>query len=398
MKPTFYLYGSYKEGRETLPDASFSFVVDDFTKVVVPSFLIWQYRETDGQALLCKIRRTTRPADIGMRIDVYDAVPIRLVTHGLLNSLTPQDVKDTLGMTGRELANDMILMRTLLSVPDEQAQLVKNVILKSNPGTIDESYFVFEQGGASTELVVEGMDAFYTAFKMFGIPSHEIPNLQEQQILDFDIGTLFADARKQGITADGKHFFEHAGRRLYLHKVDRTPIERCLGVDLIYNYIDQQRLVFVQYKCQRANGKYYHASDASHNSELGRMEAIPGLATCANLTASDAEGVRLCRCPVFVKLCKREVPDAHAFPVGVYYPLCVWKWLLPRNSGLSVRNEPQFNNAQFRELVKTGLIGSTPQQSLDIQNHLIEKANDDRLKLIFAETSSLGTAGVGIED
>jgi hypothetical protein len=54
MKPTFYLYGSYKEGRETLPDASFSFVVDDFTKVVVPSFLIWQYRETDGRAIASK--------------------------------------------------------------------------------------------------------------------------------------------------------------------------------------------------------------------------------------------------------------------------------------------------------------------------------------------------------
>lgn len=380
----FYLYGTFSEGSDTLPTGAFSFVVDSFRELESPSFLIWFYRDTNGKALLCKIRRTTRPADIGMKVYVYEALPIRLVAHGLLNSLYPEAHQE-LGRSPREQVSDILLERDFVTVPEDKANLIKNCILKSNPTIIDESYFLFDDTFVDDEIVIEATDAIYTGFRIFGIPVHDIPNLREQQILDFDIETLFADAEKLGVTPDGKHFFDHGSRRLYLHKVDRTPIEECLGVDLIYNFLDQRRLVFVQYKCQRAQGKYYRASDASHDSEIERMAAIPGLSECWNLREESHE-IRLCRCPVFVKLCKREISHAHAVPIGVYYPLCVWRWQIEQRAGVSIRDEPHINNHQFQELVKTGLIGSTTEQSFAIERHLVEQANDKRLKLVFEET------------
>ena len=239
--------------------------------------MVWFYPDVDGMALLCKIRRIARPADLGMKVFVYDATPIRLVTHGLLNSIVSDPVSDNL--SGREKLNELLLMRDILEVPDHHSQLVKNAILKSNPDTIDESYFEFAPRSFDDEIVVEATDAFNTAFRIFGIPSHEIPDLREHQILDFDLETMFSDAIKTGATPDGKHFFEYAGRRLYLHKVDRTLMEQCLGVDLIYNFIDQRRLVFVQYKCQKSGGKYYLINPRPNGLILDRffIKAVTGL-------------------------------------------------------------------------------------------------------------------------
>ncbi len=364
----------------------FSFVVDDYRELTIPSFLIWLFRDTDDAALLCKLRQTKRPANFGMTLLGYDTVHIRLITHGLLNSIGPGSVKQLLG-SGREQAADMILMRDLHTVPDDKFDLVKNTVLKSNVGKIDESYFQFEDEIVQTELTVQATDAFYSAFRIFGIPEHDIPKLREHQILDFDISTIFADSRKLGVTTDGKHFFEHNGRRLYVHRVDRTRIEECLGVDFLYNFLDDRRLVFVQYKCQQASGKYYWGSDASHESEITRMNSIPGLADCSNRLAGDERRTRLCRCPVFIKLCNREVAHAHAVPIGVYYPLCVWSCLIRRHRDLSVRTEPNMNNPQFQELVKTGRIGSMPEQTTEIDEHLVKRANDKRMKLVFEETA-----------
>lgn len=381
----FYLYGTYCEGSDTLRSSSFSFTVDHFIDLEVPSFLIWFHRDSDVTATLCKIRRTSKPADIGMKVEVFDAVKFRLISHGLLESVFP-DSRQEIGMSARESASEMILMRDIWSVPDDKSLLVKNAVLKNNASMVDETYFLPQERTTDSELLVQASDALHTAFRIFGIPSHEIPNLLEQQILDFDIETIFADSKKLHASPDGKHYYEHNGKRLYLHKVDRTLIERALGVDLIYNYFDEKRLVFVQYKCQSAkNGRYYPSSDSSHEGEIKRMEAIPGLADCPNRSNNEENSLRLCRCPVFIKLCKREIADTHTIPVGVHFPLCVWKWLTGRSKAVSTGDEPHLNNKHFQELVRMGLIGSTPQQSMEIEQHLIQRANEPRLKLIFEE-------------
>ncbi|MBD3671997.1 MAG: hypothetical protein HUJ26_00600 [Planctomycetaceae bacterium] len=382
MEYPFYIYGTFKEDRETLPADSFSFVVDGYRSLEYPGFLIWLLRDTDGEALLCKIRKVTRPADIGMKIHVFDVRTIRISAHGLLNTIYPE--KD-LWESGRDQAAEMMLFRDLFTVPGEKCETVKNAILRSNQDTLDESYFDFVDPIQSSEIAVAFNDAMQAGFRIFGhVPI--LDPLREHQILDFDIGTLFSDMEKLGTLPDGRHFFSHAGRRVYLHKVDRTKIERFLGVDLIYNFLDEKRLVFVQYKCQKAGGKYYVSGDDSHDEEVTRMHAIPGSLDCFNYSESAISDFRLCRCPIFIKLCKREIPDSHDIPVGVYYPLCIWCGLVQFRTGMSVSDQPHLNNHQFQKFVRNGLIGSTASQSLEIEKHLINEADDDRLKLIFEET------------
>lgn len=388
MEHQFYLYGTYGEGSDTLEKSDFSFNVDSNSQLQVPSFLIWLFRDTESKALLCKIRRTKRSADIGMTVYVCDAVPIRISVSALLNTLDPNFVEE-MGMTTKTFLNDMVLRREIHCSLHDHTEFVKNVIIKNNVGVINPSYFSLdslEKKPSTTEIVVEATDAIHTGLRIFQA-SLPIPHLVEHQILDFDIATIFGGAQEKLMTADGKHFFDYQGRRLYLHKVDRTLIERCLGVDLIYNYLDQRRLVFVQYKCQKAKGNYYPATDSSHDSEIERMASIPGLAGCPNLIDEEPDGIRLCRCPVFIKLCKREIAHSNAVPVGVYFPLCVWKRLVKQQKSICVNDDLHINNQNFQELVKTGLIGSTPLQSKEIENHLVTKANDGRLKLIFEEES-----------
>lgn len=382
MEYQFYIYGTFKEDRETLPADSFSFVIDEYRRLQHPSFLIWLLRDTDGEALLCKIRKTSRPADIGMKIHVFDVRTIRISAHGLLNTIYPEkDVWES----GRDQAADMMLFRDLFAVPEEKYGTVKKAILRSNQGSLDESYFEFVDPIQSSEIAVAFNDAIQTGFRIFGqVPI--LDPLREDQILDFDIRTMFRDMDAVGSQPDGKHFFSKAGKRVYLHKVDRTKIERYLGVDLIYNFLDERRLVFVQYKCQKTEGKYYVSNDASHNEEVARMSSIPGSKDCFNNTESEISDLRLCRCPIFIKLCKREISDAHDIPIGVYYPLCIWCGLVKSQTGLSVSDQPHFNNDQFQKFVRNGLIGSTASQSLEIENHLISEANDNRLKLVFEET------------
>ena len=114
------------------------------------------------------------------------------------------------------------------------------------------------------------------------------------------------------------------------------------------------------------------------------MTSIPGLGGCYNVGCGEGE-FRLCRCPVFIKLCKREVCQTHLTPIGVYYPVCAWRLLVQRHTGLSVADRPHLNNQQFQELVREGLIGSTPGQSSEIEAHLITTSGDGRLKLVFEE-------------
>lgn len=382
MSLSFYIYGTTDRTSDEDFHSSFSFTLEHHERIHLPACLIWVFPDTQRTVLLCKIRRTRKPADMGMVIYVHDVIKIRLSGRGILSSLDPNVSKV---LSGKDLEDYLLTFRSLQSVPAQNVNLVKNAILKSNVGTVDESYFTFQEDLPETDVHFQAADAFTTALRLFGMKPEYIPPLREHQILDFDVASIFADALKLGTTPDGKHFFEHNRRRLYLHKVDRTPIERCLGVDLIYNFLQEQRLVFVQYKCQRPEGKYHPSSDSSHDSEIQRMGAIPGLNTCPNLAVPDERSARLCHCPVFIKLCKRELSKSHAVPVGVYYPVCIWRSIVRRHQGVSIRNEPHLNNEHFQELVRNGLIGSTPCQSQEVEEHLIREANDDRLKLVFEE-------------
>lgn len=384
MVGDFYIYGTHTEHDDIFSssESQFSFVVDEFQEINVPSFLLWLYPDKDREALICKIRTVTRPTDIGMAVRVYDKRRIRISVSGILNSIAPGKPAN---LSGKDLAENVRGISALFLIPDDKATLVRNAILKNNSESIDESYFELSAAQADSEVWVEATDGFQTAFRIFGFRVPIISPFREPKLIDLDIQNLFPKDSFRLMTPDGRYFFEHQGKRLYLHNVDKHPIEQYLGVDLIYNFLDERRAIFIQYKCQRSKGKYYPSSDGSHEDEVRRMEQIPGLSGCYNLENRKLVEARLCRCPVFIKLCAREIPEGHSVPTSAYFSLCVWKQLVTDHRGLSVKNQPHFNRDQFQDLVRCGLIGSTPDQTLQIEQHLITTANDPRLRLVFEE-------------
>jgi hypothetical protein len=380
----FYIYGNSISGDPDLTTDRFSFVLDARSDVEPRSFLLWIFPEDERKALLCKIRRVSKPADLGLKLEVSDVKSIKIVIHGLLNTIFPEERRRS-GRTGRDHQIELTLLREIIEIPDQKRDHVINAIVKGNAPSLTKEYFRFPDTEGDSELALQTKDALRTALRIFGIGPEVLRSLREHQILDHDIDTIFEDLDKLAVTPDGRYLFKHNGRRLYLHKVDRTKLETYLGVDLIYNFLDEQRLVFVQYKCQKAKGCYYPSGDRSHDAEVERMKSIPDLGGCYNIGLSDESGVRLCRCPVYLKLCKREVAGPNLTPVGVYYPLCAWTILVRRHTGLSVGVQPHINNQQFQELVRAGLIGSTSDQTRKIQQHLLASSQDQRLKLIFED-------------
>jgi hypothetical protein len=162
MPLSFYLYGTTDRTSDDEFRNTFSFTLAEHSQVHLPACLIWLFPDTPGKVLLCKIRRTTKPADMGMVIHVYDVIKIRLSGRGILSSLDPTISKV---LSGKEQEDYLLTFRSLLSVPDQNVGLVKNAILKSNAGIVDESYFISQTDSPQTDVLFEADDAFHTALR-----------------------------------------------------------------------------------------------------------------------------------------------------------------------------------------------------------------------------------------
>lgn len=315
------------------------------------------------------------------------------------NSLSIREVKRLYGIDldkliietqGEAAAKRILESRYPVELHKNSGERIRDAILATNREVIDDNYFTFNRltGSYYSDVIPQTVDSFNVAFSIFGIDPRDIPPLREEQILDFDIDSVFPQQSFR--TPDGKHYFEHAGKRLYIQKVHNTPIEKCLGVDLIYNFMDEQRVVFIQYKCLNDGNdkKFYKSADRHFPEELKKMKAIPGVGNCYNFKADRREVLRICGCPVYVKLCAREIKGKRLTPYGFYYPICIWDYIYSSGTDkyITLNDEPRISNDQFIELVKAGLFGSTPSQSQAISAHLVGEAKDERLKLVFIES------------
>lgn len=238
------------------------------------------------------------------------------------------------------------------------------------------------------ETGIQAIDAFATAFDIFGLAQRDYTNLTEEQIMDWEIDRMspFLDS-----TPDGKHFIEFHNKRLYIQKVHNTPIEKCLGVDLIYNFLDEQRVIFIQYKCfNYEDKKYYKSKDSNFEQELKRMVDFDFIKSCQNFTSNDVKSLRICDCPFFIKLCSRNIPRNREEPYGFYYAVCIWDHLNSQGKAyISYDDEPKISNKLFKDLVNSGLIGTIKEESKLVNEKLIKEFNNERLTLIFTEEGKL---------
>lgn len=169
-------------------------------------------------------------------------------------------------------------------------------------------------------------DAIQSAINAFGIRGHAVPDevvlkrgassslsligayLYEDNVVHSDASQLPGfDAIASDVT--GKAVFQRADERLVIYTANKLPLEKMLGVDLIYINETRGNVVMVQYKMleedkKQATGDWHFRPDKQLKDEIARMK-IPHI-------QAPPTDYRLSRSPFFFKFVKRKlIDDSH---------------------------------------------------------------------------------------
>jgi hypothetical protein len=165
-------------------------------------------------------------------------------------------------------------------------------------------------------------DAIQTAMDAFGMRGNAVPDevalkqgtssglslmgayLYEDNVVHADASHLPGfDAIAPDVT--GRAVFQKGDERLVIYTANKLPLEKMLGVDLVYINETRGNVVMVQYKMleedKKAKGDWYFRPDKQLRDEIARMK-IPAI----QVAASD---YRLSRDPFFFKFVKRKIVD-----------------------------------------------------------------------------------------
>jgi hypothetical protein len=172
--------------------------------------------------------------------------------------------------------------------------------------------------------------------------------------------------------------FENDQRKLTVFITNRQPLEKQLGVDLIYYNETFKAFLMIQYKAMEKEGNetIYRFPNDQLTEEITRMkEVLSELQKCDPNT--EADGYRLSENPFFLKLCPRIVfdPDNIGLIKGMYLPLGYWDFisedisLIGPKGGkrISYANARRyFDNTAFIDIAASAWVGTTISQSAEL--------------------------------
>ncbi len=231
-------------------------------------------------------------------------------------------------------------------------------------------------------------------------------NLPEDFMIVHD-ASLFPGWESLGRDARGVVTFERDSERLQVMNVHRTPLERVLGVDLLYFHHAFGSYVFVQYK--RMSGPtndtdrpFFRPSGPQYEAELARMHTAD-LATFWNGPVIQCEDYRLWSHAFFLKLCSPslEKTPPEQLVAGMYFPLDYWDTLVAspfvvgRRGGTIVGYENAqrwLNNGLFIRLVQNGWVGSR-----SISSQLLRTVAEQSLESGHALTVALSAGARSLD-
>jgi len=325
---------------------------------------------TDSLFYLAKVKNKGKITTFDHRISCVETKNVKLLL---------EDVIKTLNLKGSRFKQEGEIC--LITDREEKVKKLKNYLIDKNPSL--KNYFNIKSKAKNLEMLdlsVESRDAFSTAFELFKLPPRYV-NLTEEQILDWEFNSM-PDIMKK--TPDGKYFLDFNNRKLIIQKVHNTPIERCLGVDMIYHFCEEDRLIFIQYKCfNHKNKGFYKSRDKHLPVEIKKMLSFSE--KCKNHGLSSCDQLRICDCPFFIKLCSREVPSQREKPYGFYYSVCSWDKMMEHKTSINFDDEPKISNTLFESLIDGKLIGTRRIHARKILKKLRNSVPDGRLLLVFSE-------------
>lgn len=172
------------------------------------------------------------------------------------------------------------------------------------------------------------------------------------------------------------------GDKLTVINANRKPLEKALGVDLIYFHRKYEAFTLVQYKMMHQKvddigAQYYNPNNSSHKDEYERMSSLFDLIS-QDKPSHDLIDYRLTSCHIFFKVCRKlklKLDDT-SIAAGAYIPLTQWNILLKDSSfngpkggiqiGFHTLNKRYIGTQTFVDLIQKGFLGTQRISSLKI--------------------------------
>jgi hypothetical protein len=219
-------------------------------------------------------------------------------------------------------------------------------------------------------------DALRSAFATFGLGSRdratrlELIRGRESSLSRVEVmedAVIEHDARSSpgfklvGSDLTGRAVFEKAGETLEVITANRRPLERCLGVDLIYFNKTKQNIVMLQYKMLNPlqAGDWIYRPDAQLNKEIGRMDKF------LKAHAPSANEYRMNPSVFYLKFVKNNAlisSGAIITPLDHFKKLRADRSMKGPRNGLRVSykslNGRYLRQAPFFDLIRAGYIGA----------------------------------------
>ncbi|WP_320167839.1 hypothetical protein [Mangrovibacterium marinum] len=232
-----------------------------------------------------------------------------------------------------------------------------------------------KSNGASGLSFLTGL----TDYKVYEdeIINHDLRNVPGMELISSNISGIaeFENSRE--------------GQKLVVINANRKPLEKALGVDLIYYHEVFKAFTFVQYKMMdkqsKSNGgeHYYNPRNTSHDEELNRMNLMQNFIE-ADGNSGSLDDYRLIPSPFLFKLCKNIgfMANDTSIATGAYIPLPQWNLLIHDKSVQGSRGGVQIGfhtlkgrylrKDAFIELVKNGFIGTQSISSKKLNRYIRE--------------------------
>lgn len=199
--------------------------------------------------------------------------------------------------------------------------------------------------------------------------------------------------------------FTNGDTKLTIILANKLPLERQLGVDLIYVNETIKAVVFVQYKMfSGVDGEGGYRPDKQLDAEVARMDEAA--AKLSEVAADEScDGYRFGADPFFLKFCSKLLThEAIGHVPGIYVPVSYWKRLVktPRAKGkkggtvvyAETFGRRHFTPTHFIDMVGRGWVGTSALQT-EILAPYLKNALEGRRGLVLAVESS---AEIGPDD
>ncbi|OOQ59826.1 hypothetical protein [Mucilaginibacter pedocola] len=367
--------------------------------------LIWLNSERDDFSIgyIGVFKKQTNIAVGQVRLKSYDIFGMEPISAELLSGCFRHHVMDEhswlriggyehLGKwRGEELFEKVISLRPELK--ETISELYNRIhfpeIGQEDTGRI--SQIAIEKDAAGLSLDIFGVerskifDSWRMGTKGFGesfLSGLTAFTVYEDDVIAHDLHTFpgYEFVNKGDITGVVE-FQNDEGEKLTVINANRKPLEKALGVDLIYFHRRYEAFVMVQYKImdqRSASGEYYYnPNQESHFDELARLQRVKAAIDGEN-PGLGLKYYRFADCPLFFKLCRKinfKTTD-HSLAPGMYIPLDQWELLLSDTStegpsggvqiGTHTLKRRYMNKDTFVDLVQAGFVGTTANASKKI--------------------------------